>query len=89
MSVVAKRIAKPWVKYLCIIIMILYLYGAICVKYVGGAESLELGLAYTFWGHKEGLRDFVGFDPYYIGIAVFGFFSLLFSFGNIENAKVL
>lgn len=86
---VAKRIGKPWLKHLIVILIILYMYGAICLKYVGGAESFELGLAYTFWGHKEGFRDAIGFDPYYVGISIFGFFSLLFSFGNIENAKVL
>jgi hypothetical protein len=31
----------------------------------------------------------LGFDPYYLGIAVFGSLSIYFSFGNIENAKTL
>ena len=28
-------------------------------------------------------------DPYYISIAIFGFFSIAFSFGDIENSKNL
>ena len=31
----------------------------------------------------------MGFDPYYISILIFGFFSCYFSFGNIENARTL
>lgn len=90
MSIVAKRIAAPWLKYVIIFMIILYMYGAICLKYVSGAESFVLGVAYTFWGHPDGFKDAMdGFDPYYIGIFIFGFFSIYFSFGNIENAKVL
>lgn len=67
----------------------LYVYGAVCLKYVSGAKSFDAGIAYTFWGKADGFEKFLGFDPYYIGIFVFGFFSCLFSFGNIENAKTL
>lgn len=94
-SIIAKRVAPPWYKYFIIFMIILYMYGAICLKYVSGAESFVLGLSYTFWGTEEGFADALkgnrekGFDPYFIGIFVFGFFSLFFSFGNIENAKTL
>jgi len=69
--------------------IIIYMYGAICLKFVSGAESFELGISYTIWKNETGFRDAIGFDPYYLGILVFGFFSIYFSFGNIENAKVL
>lgn len=65
------------------------MYGAICFKYVSGAESFVLGVSYTIWGNETGFHEKLGFDPYYLGIFVFGFFSIYFSFGNIENAKVL
>lgn len=67
------------------------MYGAICLKYVGGAESFVAGVNFTFWGSKEplGFEKAIGFDPYYIGLFVFGFFSTYFSFGDIQNAKVL
>ena len=65
------------------------MYGAICFKYVSGAKSFVLGVSYTIWGDETTLGDKLGFDPYYMGIAVFGFFSIYFSFGNIENAKTL
>lgn len=67
------------------------MYGAICLKYVGGAESFVAGVNFTFWGSKEpdGFKDAIGFDPYYIGLFVFGFFATYFSFGDIQNAKTL
>jgi len=65
------------------------MYGAICLKFVSGAESFELGISYTIWQDETGFGKYIGFDPYYLGILVFGFFSIYFSFGNIENAKVL
>ena len=71
------------------VFMTLYIYGAICLKFVSGSESFEAGIAFTFWDNKQGLRDWLGYDPYYMGLFVFGFFSLYFSFGNIENAKTL
>lgn len=70
-------------------IMIVYMYGAICLKYVSGADSLEYGISYMFWGTQKGFQNAIGFDPYYLGLIVFGFFSCYFSFGNIENAKTL
>ena len=88
-AVVAERIAPPYVKEVIIVMLILYMYGAICLKFVSGAESFDAGLAYAIWGYEAGLQDWLGFDPYYFGLTVFGFFSLYFSFGNIENAKVL
>jgi hypothetical protein len=88
-GIVAERIAVPKIKILIIILLVIYMYGAICLKFVSGAESFDAGIAYTFWGNEHGLEDWLGFDPYYFGLAVFGFFSLYFSFGNIENAKVL
>lgn len=69
--------------------MTVYMYGAICLKYVSGAESFDSGIAYTFWDSDEKFEEFLGFDPYYIGILIFGSLSIYFSFGNIENAKTL
>ncbi len=69
--------------------MIIYMYGAMCLKYISGAKSLEAGISYTFWNDKESFKNWIGFDPYYLCILVFGFFSIYFSFGNIENSKTL
>lgn len=88
-GVIADTIANNKVKNGIMIVLIIYMYGAICFKYVSGAESFVLGVSWTFWKDEKGLEKAVGFDPYYLGIATFGFFSLFFSFGNIENAKVL
>lgn len=86
---IAQRIAEPWVKNLIIVILIFYMYGSICLKYVSGAESLVAGISYTFWKDEKGLNEALGFDSYYLGLIVFGFFGIYFSFGNIENAKTL
>jgi len=43
----AQRVARPWVKYAMMIILVIYMYGAMSLKYVAGAESLYQGLAYN------------------------------------------
>lgn len=43
-GVVADRIARPWTKNLIMIILTIYMYGAICLKYVSGAESFVAGV---------------------------------------------
>jgi len=48
-GVVADTIARQWVKYLIMIILTIYMYGAICLKYVSGAESFVTGVNHTFW----------------------------------------
>lgn len=86
-SIVAERLAGPWLKYCIIAILIFYMYGAICLKYVAGAESFVQGVALTIWDSEAKFRDFLHFDPYYLGIIIFGALSIYFSFGNIEDAK--
>jgi len=82
------------VKYFIITILIVYVYGALCLKYISGAKSFAFGLAYTIYDYNDGnpeekLENLFGFDPYYLGIVIFAFFSIYFSFGNIENGKTL
>lgn len=83
----AERIANDYWKIFFIVIMVIYMYGALCLKYISGAESFVSGVSFTFWGDDDGFNKWLGFDAYYFGIIIFGFFSLYFSFGNIENAK--
>lgn len=86
----AERVARPWVKTLIIVILVIYMYGAICFKYVSGAESFVAGVNHTFWPDDAlGFEKWLGLDPYFLGLFIFGFFSTYFSFGNIENAKTL
>jgi hypothetical protein len=63
-------------------------YGALSLKYVTGAESLYQGISFIMYGSEGTLLKN---DPwvYYASLSVFGFFSILFSFGDIENSKVL
>lgn len=71
------------------VILIIYMYGAMSLKYVSGAESLIEAISFIFNSDSCYLFDTMKFNPYYIGIFVFGFLSIMFSFGNIENAKTL
>ena len=89
MGVIAHRIGKPWTKNFVIVVFIIYIYGAVCLKYAGGARSFDDGIAFTVWGNLHGFEEWLGFDPYYFGLLVFGSLSCYFSFGNIENAKTL
>lgn len=60
------------------------MYGAICLKYVGGAESFVSGVNHTFWPKdSEGFYNATPIDPYFIGLIIFGGFSVYFSFGDI------
>lgn len=71
-------------------VLAIYLYGAMISKYVGGAESFVAAISFTFYGDVDAwANSWPGFDPYYLGLIVFGALSLCFCFGNIENSKGL
>jgi hypothetical protein len=89
-GIISERLASNSWRAFFIVVLVIYMYGAICLKFVSGAESFVSGISYTFWSNDDGFQEALGgFDPYYIGLIVFGFFSLYFSFGNIENSKNL
>ena len=67
-------------------VLVTFLYGAIAVKYVAGAESFAAGVNHTFWKEEDGFQEWLGFNPYYLGLVLFGLLSIYASFGNIENA---
>lgn len=50
----ATTISNGTIKTLIMIVLITYMYGAICLKYVSGAESFDQGIAYTFWDDDKG-----------------------------------
>lgn len=79
-----------WIKVFLMIILVIYMYGAMCLKYASGAESFVQAVSFTIY-HDAGewARRWPNFDPYYLGIIIFGSLSLVFSFGNIENSKML
>ena len=81
---------NKYFKYAVLIVLVIYMYGAMTLKYVAGAKSLMEVLAMTFSGNKDAWEDKMGFiKPYWLGIFVFGFLSIIFSLGNIENSKGL
>lgn len=79
-------------KAFIIVILIIYMYGAMSLKYVSGAESFIEAIGFIISGEDKDacyLYKSMGSGAYYIGILVFAVLSLSFSFGNIENAKIL
>ena len=52
LGVIAERIARPWVKYTIMGILVVYMYGAMCLKYVAGAESLYQGVSFLIYGNQ-------------------------------------
>ena len=77
------------VKKMVILTLVVHMYGAISVKYVAGAESFTTGINHTFWDEEDGFKNWLGYNPYYFGLFVFGFGATYASFGNIENANTL
>ena len=79
-----------WIKIVMLLILIVYMYGAMILKYVSGAESFVLAISFTFFGSIDAWeKAWPGFDPYYLGLIIFASLSLVFCFGNIENSKWL
>lgn len=76
-------------KYILLFVLVLYMYGAMCLKYVAGAKSLVEGVSVTIFQDQEKLEEKMGFDPYFIALFIFAAITIYFSFGNIENAKTL
>lgn len=89
LGTLAEKLTTPFFKSITMLIFVIYCYGGICLKYVSGAQSFNAAISYSIWNDSSALEDYLGFDPYYISIFIFGFFSCYFSFGNIENAKTL
>lgn len=88
LGILAERISYPWVKNCIMVILVIYVYGAMSLKYVTGSESLIYGLSFIFTG-SEGTWFNEYPWIYYVSIAIFGTLCISFSFGDIENSKVL
>ena len=84
-----ERFCYPWFKYSSMTILLIYMYGAMCLKYASGAASFVTAMSYMIYSDADQWKKEFIFDPYYLGIIIFGFLSLFFSFGNIENSKGL
>ena len=87
---ISEMLTPQWVKNAMLVIMVIYMYGAMCLKYVSGAESFVEALSFTIFSDQyKWAALWPGFDPYYLGLIIFASLSLAFSFGNIENSKNL
>lgn len=88
---VAQDHGTPAIRVFVIIVMVIYMYGAMCLKYVSGAESFVKAVNSIIYPHdpKGWEKAWPDFDPYYVGLLIFAGLSLAFSFGNIENSKGL
>lgn len=88
LGTIADRVGNFYLKCFVIFVLILYMYGAMSLKYVSGAESLYQGVSFLIYGSYDGIKQDIP-GVYYYSISIFVFFSLVFSFGDIENSKVL
>ncbi len=84
-----EKFCAPWIKVCLLIVFVIYMYGAMCLKYASGAASFVTAVSFMIYGNSEEWKLRFIFDPYYLGIIIFGVLSLTFSFGNIENSKYL
>ena len=84
-----ERFCAPWIKIAMMTILVIYMYGAMCLKYASGAASFVSAVSYMIYKDADKWKQEFPFDPYYLGIIIFGALSLFFSFGNIENSKGL
>ena len=41
LGILAERVSYPWVKAVIMVILVIYVYGAMSLKYVSGALSLQ------------------------------------------------
>jgi hypothetical protein len=80
-----------WARYVVIGILVIYMIGAMSLKYAAGSKSFVAGFSQTIYGDKDMLQDKLKdyIDPYYIGLFVFTLIVIGFSLGNIENSKGL
>ena len=70
------------------VILIVYMYGAMCLKYVSGAESLYQGVSFIAYGNMGTLEEKAPW-VYSASIFLFATLCITFSFGDIENSKNL
>ena len=96
LGTLAESLANRAIKNTMMVILCIYMYGAMSLKYVSGAQSLFQGIAFLSaevevdgeMRHSPYKWDDVGW-VYYVSIGIFGGLSILFSFGDIENSKTL
>jgi hypothetical protein len=87
---IADTFCASWIKASIMVILVIYMYGAMCTKYASGAESFVQAVSFTLYHNPNRWTElWPSFDPYYLGIIIFATLSLMFSFGNIENSKTL
>lgn len=84
-----ERFCAPWIKIFVMVVLVIYMYGAMCLKYASGAASFVTAISYMIYNDPDEWKKEFPFDPYYLGILIFGSLSLFFCFGNIENSKYL
>jgi hypothetical protein len=52
-GVIAGELCPFWIKAMILIIMVIYMYGAMCLKYVSGAESFVEAMSFSFYGNSS------------------------------------
>jgi hypothetical protein len=47
-----KQLTPEWIKIFMLTILVIYMYGAMCLKYVSGADSFVQAVSFTFFGNQ-------------------------------------
>ncbi len=54
-----------WTKIVVMVILVIYMYGAMCLKYASGAESFVQAVSYTIYNNPDDWTNKSPIDPYY------------------------
>jgi len=61
----AEIFCAPWIKIVLMVILVIYMYGAMCLKYVSGAESFVEAISSTIYNDSSKWKKVSPIDPYY------------------------
>ena len=76
-------------KRLILVLLSVYMFGAMILKAVAGSESLIESVSFNIYGDRYQLEEETRANPYYVGLVIYCVFTLAFTFGNIESSKWL
>lgn len=55
----------PWIKVTMMVILVIYMYGAMCLKYASGADSFVAAISYSVYQNAHEWTERSPIDPYY------------------------
>ena len=89
LSELANELFGSGLQFFVVLVLVPYMYGALLVKHVAGSESLIQSISFNIYKDRMALKKKSSIDPYLIGLFAFSLCTLGFTFGNIENSRLL